>query len=83
MLYEVITSMQEALDHLQCPSLWFAFSSDWLYTPSQTEEVVEILRKLGKPVTYHLVNSSYGHDSFLVEPEKFTPLIVEFLENQA
>jgi len=75
-------SMQEALNHLQCSSLWFAFSSDWLYTPSQTEEVVEILQKLDKPVTYHLIDSSYGHDSFLVEPEKFTPLIVEFLKNQ-
>ena len=82
-LYDVswnFDSMEEALGKLKCPSLWFAFSSDWLYPPSQTEEVVAILRKLGKPVAYHLVDSDYGHDSFLVEPEKFTPLIVEFLK---
>jgi homoserine O-acetyltransferase/O-succinyltransferase len=81
-LYDVswnFDSMEEALDNLRCPSLWFAFTSDWLYTPSQTEEVVAVLKKLGKLVNYHLIDSDYGHDSFLVEPEKFTPLVVEFL----
>jgi len=81
-LYDVawnFDSCDDALAHLACPSLWFAFTSDWLYPPGQTEEVVTILRRLGKPVEYHLVESDYGHDSFLVEPEKFTPLVVAFL----
>jgi len=38
------------------------------------------LHKQDKPAEYHLINSEYGHDSFLVEPEKFTPKIVEFLD---
>lgn len=73
-------SREEALRRLRCPSQWFAFTSDWLYPPAQTEEVVAILRKLAKPVEYHLVDSDYGHDSFLVEPEKFTPKIRRFLD---
>jgi len=82
-LYDVawnFDSREEALGRLACPSLWFAFTSDWLYPPSQTEEVVRILEKLGKPAEYHLIASDYGHDSFLVEPEKFTPFVVDFLE---
>ncbi|ORJ54898.1 homoserine O-acetyltransferase MetX [Geothermobacter hydrogeniphilus] len=82
-LYDVafgFDSRREALSQLQCPSLWFAFTSDWLYPPYQTEEVVEILRELDKPVEYHLIDSAYGHDSFLVEPEKFTPKVVELLD---
>ncbi len=82
-LYDVgwnFESREEALARLQCPSLWFAFTSDWLYPPYQTEEVVAILAKLAKPAEYHLIESDYGHDSFLVEPEKFLPLIVAFLE---
>jgi len=82
-LYDVAWNFdgrEDALSRVQCPSLWFAFSSDWLYPPGQTEEVLEILRKLDKPATYHLIESDYGHDSFLVEPEKFTPFIVEFLD---
>jgi len=73
-------SREEALESLRCPSLWFAFSSDWLYPPYQTEEVVEILQQSGKSAEYHLIDSDYGHDSFLVEPEKFTPLVTAFLD---
>ncbi|WP_394708469.1 homoserine O-acetyltransferase [Desulfuromonas acetoxidans] len=81
-LYDVawnFSGMEEALERLDCPSLWFAFTSDWLYRPEQTEEVVDELHKANKPVSYHLIDSDYGHDSFLVEPEKFTPYVVEFL----
>ena len=81
-LYDVawnFDSREEAFSQLACPSLWFAFTSDWLYVPADTEECVTILQKLGKSVEYHLVDSDYGHDSFLVEPEKFTHHIVNFL----
>lgn len=85
-LYDVswgFSSMEEALDNLVCPSLWFAFSSDWLYRPEQTQEVVDVLQRQHKPVQYRLIQSDYGHDSFLVEPEKFTPAVVEFLSRLA
>jgi homoserine O-acetyltransferase len=81
-LYDVawgFEGLEDALSQLVCPSLWFAFTSDWLYPPAQTEELIEALRQQDKPVEYHLVESAYGHDSFLVEPEKFTPKIVDFL----
>ncbi|MCD6525436.1 MAG: homoserine O-acetyltransferase [Desulfuromonas sp.] len=85
-LYDVawdFAGMEEALERLSCPSLWFAFSSDWLYRPEQTEEVVEVLQQLNQPVEYHLIESDYGHDSFLVEPEKFIPYVVAFLDKLA
>jgi len=85
-LYDVawnFDSAEEALARLDCPSLWFAFTSDWLYPPSQTGELIEVLRKLGKPAEYHLIDSDYGHDSFLVEPEKFTPKVSAFLDRLA
>lgn len=85
-LYDVawnFDSLSEALDRLNCPSLWFAFSSDWLYPAEQTEEVIDELQRLNKPVDYRLIQSDYGHDSFLVEPEKFIPILQEFLDRQA
>lgn len=85
-LYDVawnFSSPDEALERLNCPSLWFAFSSDWLYRPEETEAVVAILARQNKPVDYHCIASDYGHDSFLVEPEKFTPYVVRFLDEQA
>lgn len=81
-LYDVgwnFDSLSDALNHLHCPSLWFAFSSDWLYPPQQTEEVVKELQQLARSAEYHCINSDYGHDSFLVEPEKFIPILQDFL----
>ncbi len=85
-LYDVawgFEGLEDALSNLSCQSLWFAFTSDWLYPPYQTEELIEVLQKLGNPAEYYLIDSDYGHDSFLVEPEKFTPRIVEFLNRLA
>ena len=85
-LYDVawgFDGLDDALARLVCPSLWFAFTSDWLYPPYQTEELVGILTRLERPVEYHLVDSDYGHDSFLVEPDKFTHWIREFLARMA
>jgi len=82
-LYDVawnFDSLSDALSHLYCPSLWFAFTSDWLYPPQQTDEVVNELRRQHKPVDYHCIRSDYGHDSFLVEPEKFIPFLQDFLD---
>ncbi len=73
-------SLSEALERISCPSLWFAFSSDWLYLPEQTENLVGELKRLNKQVDYHLIESDYGHDSFLVEPEKFVPYVKDFLK---
>ena len=82
-LYDVawnFDSISEALERIRCQSLWLAFTSDWLYPPAQTEELVTELQRLNKTVDYHLIDSDYGHDSFLVEPEKYIPLLKEFLD---
>jgi homoserine O-acetyltransferase len=81
-LYDVAwgcDSMAEAFSAVQAPLQFYAFSSDWLYPPYQTEEMVTCLKELGKDVEYHLITSSYGHDAFLLEHETFTPLVRDFL----
>jgi homoserine O-acetyltransferase len=82
-LYDVAwgcESLEEAFAPVKAPMQFFAFTSDWLYPPYQTEAMVKALENLGKPVEYHLINSSYGHDAFLLEHETFTPMIRSFLE---
>ena len=82
-LYDVALgyeSLQEAMARIACPCQFFAFTSDWLYPPYQTEEMVGALRELGKDVEYHLITSPYGHDAFLLEHETFTPQVSAFLE---
>ncbi len=82
-LYDVAwgyESLQEAFAQVRVPVQFFAFTSDWLYPHYQTEEMVNVLKELGKPVDYHLIQSSYGHDAFLLEHETFTPMVRAFLQ---
>src|ERR1700685_1583153 len=60
-------------------TLLIAFSSDWLYPPSASREIEEALRALGKPVELHVIEAPYGHDCFLLEEARQTPIIRQFL----
>ncbi|MFH1552465.1 MAG: homoserine O-acetyltransferase [Candidatus Omnitrophota bacterium] len=61
--------------------LVIAFSSDWLYPPFQSKEIVKALKMNGMDVTYCEISSDYGHDAFLLEFEEETKLIKHFLSN--
>jgi homoserine O-acetyltransferase/O-succinyltransferase len=56
-----------------------SFSSDWLYPSYQSLEIVKALQHVGLPVTYCEINSSYGHDAFLLETEELDPILRGFL----
>ncbi|MCP4481242.1 MAG: homoserine O-acetyltransferase [bacterium] len=57
-----------------------AFSSDWLYPAYQSVDIVKKLHQRYVPVTFCKINSSYGHDAFLLETSELTKLIKPFLE---
>lgn len=61
--------------------LVIAFSSDWLYPPVQSKEIVRALKMNGIDVTYCEVTSEYGHDSFLLTFNEESKLISHFLDN--
>jgi homoserine O-acetyltransferase len=41
--------------------------------------MVACLKGLDKVTEYHLIESAYGHDAFLLEHETFAPLVRDFL----
>jgi len=71
--------LTEALRNVSARTLLIAFSSDWLYPPSGSEELAAALRALGKPVELHVIDAPYGHDCFLLEEARQTPMIQKFL----
>ncbi|HIJ71502.1 MAG TPA: homoserine O-acetyltransferase [Planctomycetes bacterium] len=73
-------SLQQAFEPSKCRFLIVSFSSDWLFTPAQSEEIVNTLAGIDKDVSYCNIGSSYGHDAFLLEPEKLGLLIRSFIE---
>jgi homoserine O-acetyltransferase len=72
----------DALRNVSARTLLIAFSSDWLYPPSGSEELAEALRALRKDVELHVIEAPYGHDCFLLEEARQTPLIQQFLAGQ-
>jgi homoserine O-acetyltransferase len=72
-------SLTDALRNVQARTLLIAFSSDWLYPPAGSEELAAALRSLGKDVRLHVIDAPYGHDCFLLEEARQTPMIQEFL----
>jgi homoserine O-acetyltransferase len=72
-------SLQRALEGVEARTLLIAFSSDWLYPPVASEEIDAALRTLDKPVELHVIDAPYGHDCFLLEEARQTPLIRTFL----
>jgi homoserine O-acetyltransferase len=74
-------TLNQAFANTACRYLIASFSSDWLFTPLQSEEIIEALGAEGKDVTYCNIQSSYGHDAFLLEAEKLGALIGGFLNS--
>jgi homoserine O-acetyltransferase len=75
--------LANALRNVSARTLLIAFSSDWLYPPAASEELAAALRSLGKHVELHVIDAPYGHDCFLLEEARQTPMIQNFLARQA
>jgi homoserine O-acetyltransferase len=63
-------------------TLLIAFSSDWLYPPSDSAALAAALREAGKEVEAHVIDAPYGHDCFLLEEARQTPMIQRFLARE-
>lgn len=72
-------SLETAFANSKALFLVLAITSDWLYPPSQSKEIVKSLMKIGKSVTYSVLDSPYGHDAFLLKNERLEQLLEAFL----
>lgn len=72
--------LHEAFKGNKAKVLVLAFKSDWLYPASQSKEIVKACKLAGVDTTYCEVDSTYGHDAFLLEVEEETHLVKYFLQ---
>jgi len=75
--------LTENLSRSICRWLITSFTSDWLFPPEQSREIVNALISLGHPVTYVNIPSRCGHDAFLLpdDIETYGELLRSFLAN--
>ncbi len=57
-----------------------SFTSDWLYPSYHSKRLVSALTAAGADVTYLDIQSSWGHDAFLLEVETMTNLLHSFID---
>ena len=74
-------SLSDIFRGLQAKVLVIAFKSDWLYPAYQSQEIAKACKLAGVDASYCEVNSTYGHDAFLLETEQEAHLISNFLKS--
>jgi homoserine O-acetyltransferase len=73
----------EVFGRSKCRWLVMSFTSDWLFTPDQSREMVDALIATDGSVSYCNVASNCGHDAFLLTQDlpRYGALIGGFLGN--
>lgn len=74
-------SIDDVFKGVRAKVMVIAFKSDWLYPAYQSKEIVRACKLAGLETTYVEVNSSYGHDAFLLRVDEETHLIRHFLNS--
>ncbi len=74
--------LTSALAKVKSSFLVVAFSSDWLFPPAQSHDIVNALLQNSVDVSFCEVQSGYGHDAFLLEVETLGRMVSDFIRNR-
>ena len=73
-------NLNDALSNVKDRLHLISFKGDMLFFPEEMNEIKMEMDKLGKFCNYFEIDSDYGHDSFLVEVDKFENIVREILK---
>ncbi|MBX2923736.1 MAG: homoserine O-acetyltransferase [Chitinophagaceae bacterium] len=69
-------SIEEALGRIRSKALMIGIANDLLFPPEEQEKIAAHIQD----AEYHLIESFYGHDGFLLEYEKIENLLKDFVQ---
>jgi homoserine O-acetyltransferase len=84
-LGEGVETLTEALGRTASRWLVISFSGDWLFPPFQSKQITHALVQSDRPVSFCNIESSCGHDAFLLEDDfdSYGEMLRGFLANVA
>ena len=63
----------------QCKFLVVSFTTDWRFAPERSREIVNALIAANREVCYAEIESSFGHDAFLIPIERYYTLFKQYM----
>jgi len=75
--------LTEVFHDIKIRFLVVSFTSDWLYTSAESRNLVRALNAVAANVSFAEIESSYGHDSFLLDLPEFDNTIRGFIDGAA
>jgi len=72
-------SLDASLARVKPRTLAISFTSDWLFPPHMSQDIVYALARNQKEVAYCNIRTDAGHDAFLLELKEISRLISGFL----
>ena len=73
--------LKEVFKKIRSKLLFISFTSDWLFPPSESLEMVSAALAAGKNVSYINIESINGHDSFLIDTKIESETMKAFLNS--
>ena len=70
----------EAFSVAECKFLVVSFTTDWRFSPSRSQEIVEALIAARKNVTYMEIKADEGHDAFLLPIPRYFQTISAYMK---
>jgi len=68
------------LNQSQCQFLVVSFTTDWRFAPDRSEEIVNALVQADKEVSYACIESSSGHDAFLLPIPRYLNIFKAYMK---
>lgn len=72
-----------AMAPARCPFLVVSFTTDWRFPPSRSRELVNALIRADKAVSYANIDSTHGHDAFLMLDLRYQEVFAAFMSRVA
>ncbi len=73
-------NLTAAVASSQARFLVISFSSDWRFSPARSREIVRALLEADKDVSYVEIQSTQGHDSFLMHIPRYHEVLSTYLQ---
>jgi homoserine O-acetyltransferase len=79
-LEEEYGSLRAAFSRCRARFLLVSFTSDWLFPPARSREMVSALKACGQDVAYCNLKADHGHDAFLLPDNRQGEVVAGFLD---